>query len=84
MSDCPVFVHIDNERSLFFLSKKCAICKIAYFLLSFAFLLFLKERKSDRSFRRTFEKSEEKNDRSFALFKRAIALSLFCKERRKE
>jgi len=38
--------------------------------LIFALSLFLKERKSDRSFRRSFEKSE----------KRAIAHSLFCKE----
>jgi len=37
-------------------------------------LLFLKEQKSDCSFRRSFEKSK----------KRAIAHLLFCKERQKE
>jgi len=36
--------------------------------------LFFKEQKSDRSFRRSFEKNE----------KRAIAHSLFCKEQQKE
>jgi len=47
-------------------------------------LLFLKERKSDRSFGRFFKKS----NRSFALLqratKRAIAHLLFCKEQQKE
>jgi len=44
----------------------------------------LKEQKSNCSFCHSFEKSEKKSDRSFALFKRAtkrvIAFSLFCRE----
>jgi len=90
---CPVFVHIENERLLFFLNKKCAIWKIANFLLIFALLLFLKERKKDCSFCCSFENSDKKSDCSFALFvaflfkratKRAIAHLLFFKERLNE
>jgi len=56
------------------LSEKGAIWKMAHFLLFYAFSLFLKDQKSDRSFGCSFDKGK----------KRAIAHSLFCKERRKE
>jgi len=49
---------------------------------------FLKRAKKERSIICSFEKSAEKSDRLFALMqrapKRAIAHSLFCKERQKE
>jgi len=51
-----------------FLSKKLAIWKITNFLLIFAISLFLKEGKSNRSFRCSFEKSDKKSNHSFALF----------------
>jgi len=49
-------------------------------------LTLLKERLSEQSHNRSFEKSDEKSNRSLALFKRAnekvIAQSLFSKEQK--
>jgi len=86
------FAHFENERTLLFLSEKGAIWKM---LIYCYFLLFLKERKSDCSFHRSFWKSDCSFCCSFwkseiamallvALLKRAIAHLLFGKERRKE
>jgi len=94
-------VHFENERSLFFLIKNVPFGKFLIFALSlllklndrsffseFRSFFYLKEQKSDSSFCTSLEKSNEKSDRSFTLFKRvtkiAIALSFFCKEQQKE
>jgi len=82
---CPVFVHIDNEGSLFFLSKKCAIWKIVHFcsfpLFERAITLFCCSfEKGDRKSNRSFQKSDK---RVIPLLhkttKRAIAHSLISK-----
>jgi len=65
---------IDLENHSFFAHFRCFALFERAKERSLFLSLFLKKRKSDRSFGRSFEKSG----------KRVIAHSLFCKEQRKE
>jgi len=76
---CPVFVHIDNERSLFFEQKMFDLENRSFFAHFCSFALF--DRAKERSL---ISKERQKSNCSFALFQRAIAHSLFFKEQLSE